>query len=86
MFPSEAVRVNGVEVWSFAVETDSGLRVRFGLDEWDALRLYRGQRVTVQRPGRPSQPLFVASVLEVPPLAWVEFAAKLTAPRRLAAG
>lgn len=86
MFPCEAVCVGGVETWAFVVETDSGLRVRFGLDEWEALRLYRGQRVTVQRPGRPSQTLFVVSVLDVPPLAWVEFAAKLAAPRRLAAG
>ena len=39
--------VRGVELWGWVVETNSGFRVRFDLEEWERLRLYRGQRVAV---------------------------------------
>lgn len=44
------------------------------LDDWDKLRLYRGQRITLQRgPGRPV-PMFLAEVTDAPPVTWVMLA------------
>lgn len=33
------------------------------LDDWERLRLYRGQRVPVRRPGRPDEWLFLAEAV-----------------------
>jgi hypothetical protein len=48
--------------------------MRVSLDEWDMLRLNRGQRITFQHgKGRP-MPMFLAEIADVPPVAWIVLA------------
>ena len=72
-------RGTGGSEWALAVETDDGVRVRLSLDDWERLGLFRGQRVPVRRGDRRDEWLFVAEVVELPPLVWVVFATKLRA-------
>jgi hypothetical protein len=65
------IGVNGREVPAYVVQLDGGLRVRFALDDWEGLCLYRGQRVPVRLTGRPDDWLFLAEVVEAPPVTWV---------------
>jgi hypothetical protein len=74
---STLMTVNGVEAWTFATEVPSGLRVRFTLDEWQYLNIGLGQRVSVQQSGREGVLLFVASLIETPPVVWVEFSMRM---------
>jgi hypothetical protein len=78
MAGSETVALGGREVWVFVVELDGGLRVRLDLTDWERLDLYRGQRVVVRRPGRVDESLFVAEVVEVPPVVWVVLAKRVS--------
>jgi hypothetical protein len=71
MTGSEQLTLNGREVWGYVVELDGGLRIRFDLTDWERLGLYRGQRVPVRRTGRADEWLFIAEVVELPPVAWV---------------
>lgn len=66
----EQIRLNGVEVWALVVEQDGGVRIRLSLDDWDRCRIGRGQRVPIQRHGRPQVWLFLAEYVEMPPVAW----------------
>ncbi|HEX4614036.1 MAG TPA: hypothetical protein VH092_37990 [Urbifossiella sp.] len=79
MLVCESVGVNGAEVWALPIETDTGLRVRFALEDWEALGLFRGQRVPVRRGGRRDEWYFVAEVVELPPVVWVVLATRLPA-------
>jgi len=79
MLTCEPVAVNGFELWALAVETDDGMRVRLSLDDWERLGLFRGQRVPIRRNGRRDEWLFVAEVVELPPLVWVVLATRLRA-------
>ena len=71
---AEQIALNGAEVWANVVELDCGLRMRLSLDDWEGIGLYRGQRVPVRRPGRRDEWLFLAEVVELPPLVWVVLA------------
>jgi hypothetical protein len=71
MSSSEAVALNGSEVWGFVVEVADGMRLRVPLDDWERLGLYRGQRIPVRRSGRDEEWLFVSEVVELPPLVWL---------------
>lgn len=71
MSGSQQVGLNGYGVWAYVVELDGGLRMRVSLDDWEKLGLHRGQRIPVRRDGRDDEWLFVAEVVELPPMAWV---------------
>jgi hypothetical protein len=74
MTGSEQLTMNGRAVWAYVVELDGGLRVRFDLSDLEQLNLYRGQMVTVRRNNGPEERQFLASVVELPPIAWVVLA------------
>lgn len=74
MSGSEQVGLNGFEVWAYVVELDGGLRMRLDLNDWERVGLCRGQRVPVRREGRRDEWMFLAEVVELPPLVWVVFA------------
>ena len=42
------VALNGLEVWAYVVELDDGYRMRLDLNDWERIRLYQGQRVSVR--------------------------------------
>ena len=67
---NEQVLLNGFQVWVFVVELDDGLRIRLSLDDWERCQLHRGQRIPLQRQGRPEASLFLAEAVEMPPVAW----------------
>ena len=67
---NEQVKLNGVEVWAYIVETESGIRMRLSLDDWDRCRLYRAERIPLRRHGRPVVWFFLAEAVEMPPIAW----------------
>ena len=70
--PSGAIIVvNGSEVPAYVVELMGGLRIRFAVDDWELLHVYRGQRVPVRLPGKEDVWLYLAEVVETPPVAWV---------------
>jgi len=54
-------------------------------EKWERLRLYRGQRVSVRRPGRGEELLFIAEDVSLPPLVRVVFAVRILAADRLRA-
>ena len=62
------VTLNGAALWAYVVETDDGLRVRLGLDEWQRLELGGGQRVPVRLQGKEDVWLFITHVAESPPI------------------
>ncbi len=62
-----------------ALETDTGLRIRVSLDYWEKRGLFRWQGVPVLRGTRRDEWLFVAEVVEIPPLVWVVFSTRLRA-------
>jgi hypothetical protein len=65
------IGLNGAEVGAYVVELDGGLRLRLALDDWERLRLYRGQRIPVRLPGRADRWLTVWEEAELPPVVWV---------------
>ena len=74
---NEQIRLNGVEVWALVIEQDGGCRVRLSLDDWDRCRLYRGERVPMQRHGQPTEWLFLAEAVEMPPVAWFNLVSRV---------
>ena len=66
---NQPVKLNGVEVWVYLVEQDSGFQIRLSLDDWDRCRLHRGQRISLRRPSRREEWFFLAELMEVPPFA-----------------
>ena len=54
-------------------------------EKWERLRLYRGQRVSVRRPGRGEELLFIAEDVSLPSLVWVVFAVRIQPANRLRA-
>jgi len=68
---SAQITLNGYLVWAYVVELEGGLRMRFDLNDWERLRLYRGQQISIQREGRSEERLFLAELVEVPPVVWV---------------
>ena len=81
MSRNEQVTVCGRDLWGLVVELDNGFRVRFELEAWERLRLYLGQRVSVRRPGRAEELLFIAGDVPLPPIVWVTFAARIVRQR-----
>jgi hypothetical protein len=79
MVTSEPISLNGSESWARVVELADGLRVRLPVDDWERAGLHHGQRVPVRRAGRSDEWLFVAEVVERPPVAWVVLATRLRA-------
>lgn len=73
------VALNGAEVWAYVVEADEGLRVRFGVDDWQRLDLDVGRRIPVRLPGRDDVWLFITNVTELPPIVWVQLARRIRA-------
>jgi hypothetical protein len=61
-----------------AIQRDGGFRVRLSLDDWDRCRLYRGERIPLQRPGLPMEWLFLAEAVEMPPVAWFNLDARVS--------
>jgi hypothetical protein len=77
MSGSEQIALNGSEVWAYVVQLDGGLRMRLSLDDWERIGLHRGQRVPVRRPGHRDEWLFLAEIVELPPLAWIVLANRI---------
>ena len=75
---SYLVGLNGEQVWAYVVEQDYGIRVRFGLDDWQRLNIGTGQRIPVRLPGMPDVWLFVTTVTELPPVVWVTMANRVS--------
>lgn len=73
------VALNGTEVWALVVETDEGMRVRFGLDDWQRMNIGQGQRLPVRVANRDEAWLFITNVSEQPPVAWVTMARRIWA-------
>ncbi len=73
------IALNGFQVWAYLVELDGGLRMRLSLDDWERMGLCRGQRLPVRRPGRRDEWLFLAEVVELPPLVWIVLANRVRA-------
>ena len=71
---SEQIALNGFEVWAYVVELEGGLRMRLDLNDWERVGLCRGQRIPVRRSGCRDEWMFLAEVVELPPLVWVVFA------------
>jgi hypothetical protein len=46
--------VAGFVVYTLYISLPNGLRVRVGVDEWERLGLYQGERVAVALPGEPA--------------------------------
>lgn len=65
------IALNGAEAWAYVVELQGGLRVRFSIDDWERLGLFRGQRIPVRLPEKADQWLYLAEVTETPPVVWV---------------
>lgn len=74
MSGSEQVGLNGYEVWAYVVELEGGLRMRLDLNDWDRIGVYRGQRIPVRPAGQRDEWMFLAEMVELPPLVWVVFA------------
>jgi hypothetical protein len=68
--------VNGRLIEAFVIELLGGLRVRFAIDDWNALDLFRGQRVPVKLTGKDEVCLYLSEALEAPPIAWAVFVAR----------
>ena len=62
--------VNGRLSRPIFVELLGGLRIRFGIDDWNLLDLFRGQRVPVKMAGKDEVCLYITDVVETPPVAW----------------
>ncbi len=71
--------LNGAEVWGYVVELDRGMRIRFSIDDWERLGLFRGQRIPVRLPQKADQWLYLAEVTETPPVVWVTMAERVRA-------
>lgn len=70
--------VNGRVIEAFVIELLGGLRVRFGIDDWNALDLFRGQRVPIRLAGKDEVGLYLAEAVEVPPVAWAVLVQRFT--------
>ena len=75
----QPIALNGVEIWGYVVETDDGMRVRFGIDDWQHLRIGEGQLLSVVTAGVSAARLFVADVSVTPPVVWVTLARRIRA-------
>ncbi len=73
------IELNGVQVWAFVVEHDSGYRIRLALDDWQRLNVGIGQRLPVRLPGAGAVRLFVTAATEQPPVVWVTVATRMRA-------
>lgn len=38
----QPIALNGMNVWGYVVESDEGMRVRFGIDDWQRLQIGEG--------------------------------------------
>ena len=76
---SVPVVLNGTEVWAYVEELADGLRVRVGIDDWEKLGLFRGQRIVVRLPGKADAAYFLAEVTDAPPVVWVTLARRVRA-------
>lgn len=81
MQPSVVAWLNGAEVWVNVVETDQGVRLRVGLDDWMRMGLVEGQSVKLSRAGQPDAECWLSNVTEVPPLAWITLSRRNDARR-----
>lgn len=61
------VEVNRFVLWGDTVELDSGLRMRLSFDEWQKLKLQRGQRIPVRLPHRADVWVQIVDVIELAP-------------------
>src|SRR5262245_34654004 len=71
--------MNGADVWTYVVETDDELLMRFDIDDWQRLNLGRGQRIPVRLPGKDDAWRFITNVTEQPPVVWVMMARRIRA-------
>ncbi|AMV23998.1 hypothetical protein VT84_06355 [Gemmata sp. SH-PL17] len=74
----QPVNLNGADVWGYVVESDEGVRVRFGIDDWQQLQIGEGQLITARIGGKDAR-LFVANVRVEPPVVWVTMARRIRA-------
>ena len=71
--------LNGAEMWGYVVKQHRGMRIRFSIDDWERLGLFRGQRILVRLPGKADQWLYLAEVTETPPVVWVTMVERVRA-------
>jgi hypothetical protein len=73
------VELNGTAVWAYTINQDGASKVRLGIDDWEHLNLFRGQRISVRFPSTTEQHLYVATVTETPPVVWLTLVSRMKA-------
>lgn len=64
--------VNGQVVYGYWTDRGGRCHLRLGLDDWDRLGLYPGQRTRVAFPDQPPLEVLIAAADRDPPVVWLD--------------